>query len=52
LVSLFHNCFQRDKCPGQKETEEKIRLSRMEGGLIYKRPRYNIKKKKSVVHAC
>lgn len=45
LKNLFASFLHRDKCPGQKDVEKAMSLSKKNSGLVYKRPRDNIKKK-------
>lgn len=45
LKNLFATFLHRDKCPGQKDVERAMSLSKKNNGLIHRRPRDNIKKK-------
>lgn len=45
IEKLLSKCFQTGKGPSQHECEEAMKASKAKGGLIWKRPRDNIKKK-------
>ena len=45
LKKIFKSFFTTNEYPGLRDCEKAIKISKMKGGLIWKRPRDNIKKK-------